>query len=383
MKLLVLTTQDRFFLTHIRDRIAYFQAKGWEVCVVVQKTDQKLFDEIQELGVQLFDSKIRRGSINPFFELISLCRLLRIYYISKPDIVWHLGAKSIFYGTAITLFLRMFRRIGVVNAPIGMGYVFASTDFKAKLLRPLFRLLYRFLLNPAHSKVIVENVDDIQAFISSRMLQPGDAHCVLGAGIDTSVFKPREHDNAICTVLMASRLIYEKGVWDFVKVAEDLYKKKVPVKMVLVGEPDSGNPSSLTNEDVEVLRQNPALVYLGYREDMVRLLQMSDVFCLPSFYREGLPRALIEATSCGLPVITTNTIGCKEVVRMQNGFLFNPRDYKELSYLVETLVKNPSLRKKMGEKSREVAVKFFDINVINKQTYSIFYALYQNIFQTH
>lgn len=375
MKLLVLTTQDSFFLTHIIDRADYFQEKGWQVAVAVQVTDASLVGLIKKQGFLVFDTRIERQSTNLLKELLVLFRLLKFYFTFKPDLVWHLGAKSIAYGTLSALLLRVRQSVGIINAPIGLGFVYASDSFKAKVLRPILNLLYKFFLNPKHSRVIIENYDDIRLFVRRKYLNRKDAFCILGAGVDTDKFSPGEEKKNECTVVMASQLIKEKGVWDFVKAAEVLKKLNVPVKMQLVGSPDYGNPSSISEKDFEALKKNPNIDCLGYRQDMENVLKQADVFCLPSFYREGLPRALVEASSCGLALLTTNVVGCKEAVRENNGFLFQPHDVDRLVYLIKYLVEHPEERVTMGQQSRKVALSYFDTKKICKRTYDIFLTL--------
>lgn len=379
MKLLVLTTQDKFFLSHVSERAEYFKNCGWEVAVAIQITDLEFVRKIQKKGFEVFDTKIERQSVNPFSQILAIKRLLRIYFGYKPDLVWHLGAKSIGYGTFSALVLRLKKPVGIINAPIGLGYVYASDSLKAKLLRPFVGLLYKLFLNPRDSKVIVENFDDLNTFIKKGFLDVRDAFCILGAGVNTSIFSPSDQKSDVCTVVMASRLIEEKGVWDFVKAAEILSDRRVPVKMVLVGEPDYGNPSSITKREFEMLKSNKALECTGYKSDVANLLKKADVFCLPSYYREGLPRVLVEACSCGLVLLTTDTIGCRESIRDKNGFLFQPRDVNSLVNYITYLVEHPDERKEMGKRSRIIALSYFDTKIICQRSFKIFMNLWTSL----
>lgn len=379
MKLLVLTTQDKFFLSHVSERAEYFQSCGWEVVVAVQVTSPTFERKIRKKGFKVFDTKIERQSINPISQILAIKRLLKIYSLFKPDLVWHLGAKSIAYGTFAAFVLRLNQSVGIVNAPIGLGYVYSSESFKARVLKPFVNLLYRLFLNPKDSKVIVENLDDLNTFIKKGFLDQKDAFCILGAGVNTSIFSPSERKNEICTVIMASRLIEEKGVWDYVEAAKILFERKVPVRMILAGEPDYGNPSSIAKKDFEKLKNSKAIECVGYRSDIADLLKRADVFCLPSYYREGLPRVLVEACSCGLALITTDTIGCRESIRDNNGFLFKPRDVDSLVKHITYLAEHPKERTEMGKRSRVVALNYFDSSIICKRTYKIFEELWNGI----
>ena len=375
MRILVFTTQDRFFLSHIQERASYFRTQGCVVGVAAQKTSDELVKKIQELGFCFFDTGIERQSINPFSQLLALLRLFKIQSAFRPDISYHLGAKAIFYGTFVS---RLYNtKVGIVNAPIGLGYVFSSQTIKAKLLKPIVLQLYRVFLNPKNSRVIIENNDDIQFFVNKGYLDPKDAYCILGAGVDTSHFIPLPFSsrNSVLTVIMAARLIKEKGVFDFIEAANRLYKLKVPVKMQLVGEPDYGNPSSLTAKEFEALKCNPAIDCVGFRKDIAPLLQQAHIFCLPSFYKEGLPRVLVEACSSGLAIITTDTTGCKEAVRDRNGFLITPHNIEKLVQCIEFLVNNQDELELMSQRARSVALLYFDTKLICKRTFDIIKAL--------
>ena len=198
--------------------------------------------------------------------------------------------------------------------------------------------------------------------------------------MDTTEFVPsRNKKNEICTVVIASRKKKKKGVWDYLKVAEMLSNRRIPIRMLLVGAPDYGNPSSITKQEFDELKENPLVVCLGYRSDIKEILKRADIFCLPSFYREGLPRVLIEAASCGLVLLTTDTIGCREAIRDNNGFLFRPHDTEKLANLLEYLVKHPEEVSLMGENSRKVALQYFDSRKICTRTYEIFENLWKSM----
>lgn len=380
MKLLILTTQDRFFLSHINERAHCFLEKGWKVAVCIQITDNSLVEQIKNFGYEIFDTKIVRKSVNPITQMFSIGRLIKFYFSYKPDIVWHLGAKSIIYGTFVSCLLRLSKPVGIVNAPIGMGWVYASQTMKARILRPLVELLFRLSLNPKNSRVIVENLDDLNYFVNNGSLNRQNAYCIQGAGVDTEKFIPGIRKKKFeYTVVMVARLIREKGVWDFLKAAEILATKKIPVKMQIVGEPDYGNPSSITVFEFESLKKNPAVECLGFRSDIENVLQQADIFCLPSYYREGLPRALIEAASCGLPLLTTDSIGCRDTIKGNNGFLFKKHDVEVLVKQIEYLVQHPEEMLKMGENSRLVALQYFDSKKICKRTCEIFFSLAEDI----
>lgn len=375
MKILIITTQDVFFLSHIEERARYFKARGCEIAVAAQQTSSELVNQIRSKGYHFYDTKIERKSINPISQCKGLIRLLRINLQFKPDVVYNLGAKAIFYGTLTSRIIN--KKVGILNAPIGLGYVYASDNLRAKLLKPVVFLLYRYFLNPKKSRVIIENFDDINYFVRNKCLDPKDAFCILGAGVDTNHFHPLPlaKRNANLTVVMASRLIKEKGVMDYVKAAQKLYENQIPVRMQLVGKPDYGNPSSVTEDEFKQIKECPYIEYLGYQNDIAPILQSAHVCCLPSYYREGLPRVLIEGASSGLAILTTDTIGCREVIREENGYLIQVHDIEMLVSNITYLAQHITELEYMCAKSREVALKYFDTTIICKRTYEILKSL--------
>lgn len=370
IRLLYLTTQDRFFLSHIKERALYAQEHGYSIFVAAQKTNNNLVKEIESLGFKFYDTAIERQALDPLNQLQALNRIRHIYKNIKPDIVHHLGAKAIIYGTLIHKIFQL--KGGIVNAPIGLGYVYASNDFKARLLRPFVTFLYKLFLNPKNSQVIVENPDDIKFFVDIGALDRSKAHCIYGAGVNTDEFFPSDDKNNVCTVVMTSRLIKEKGVFEFVQAAHILKKRKVPVRMQLVGAPDFGNPNSLTAEQVQLLKSDPSVEYLGFKANISEILKKAHICCLPSFYREGLPRSLIEGTACGLAIITTDTVGCRETIKNNNGILITPKNSDALAEAVITLTLDRELCAQMGVNSRELCTTLFASNHINKSTFKIY-----------
>lgn len=373
MRLLIVTTQDRFFLTHVVERALYFKQKGWDVFIAAEETQKKYKNNILALGFDFYDTQIERKSLNPLGLLKAFFRLKKIYKDVKPDYCYNLGAKAIFLSTFLTYFQH--GAIKIVNAPIGLGFVYASQSLKARVLRPLVDFLYKKFLNPKNSRVIVENQDDIDYFAETGALRCEEAFCILGAGVDTQKFKPALKRSEMLTVVMASRLIVEKGVRDFVRVAEILYKEGLPVHCILVGEPDYGNPSSISQKEFIDLKNNPAIECLGFCEHVDEVFSKAHVCCFPSFYREGLPRVLIEAASSGLAIITTDTVGCRETVDGKNGKLLPVHDIDGMVQAIKDYLINPEKLLEAQVHSRKIAIEKFDTPIICEKTYEVFKSL--------
>ena len=368
MKVLILTNLDSFFLSHVLDRALYIREQGWQVVVAAKETDESKRRKIEDYGFEFYDTNIERKSIGVLAQVRDIVTLYRIYKSVSPDICFHLGAKYIFWGTLVSRLIRPIPK--VLNAPIGLGYIFTSRSTKAKLLRPIVTFLYKILLNPRGSRVIIENNDDINFFCEIHSLGKKYVSLIPGAGVDTELFSPQERKDEKCTVVMVSRLIKEKGVYEFIEVAKRLYSDNINVNMELIGEPDFGNPSSITEKEYEDLRNSNYLKCYGYSENVADLLKRADIGCLPS-YREGLPRALIEACSCGLAIVTTDTVGCREIVINNNGILIPVKNVDALYDAIKYLMQHIDERKLMGKNSRTLALTRFDNKVIRKQTFDV------------
>lgn len=377
MNLIIFVGQDRFFLTHVKDRAEFLAQKGFKVHVLGKKTDEYYVRQIEALGFKFYDTRIRRDATNPFEALLNFIDIVSIYRRIRPDVVFHLGAKAIFLGTASAKLLGY--SVSIVNAPIGLGHLFICKTAKSRILRNIVTFLYKLFLNTNKSKVIVENRDDINFFLNIGAVKKEDIRLIPGAGINTNVFVPNEKISYSrdCTIIMVARLIKEKGIYEFIAAAEMSYKEQLPLKYIVVGSPDFSNPSSLTKSEYKNLLKNPAVECVGFTENVLPLLQQADIACLPS-YREGLPRSLIEACSCGLPIITTDTVGCREVVINGNGLIVPVGDKEALFNAIKTLAFSERLRKKMGVNSRNLAVQRFEAIKISEQTYQVIESLLIN-----
>lgn len=375
LRLVYLISTDSFFLSHFVTRAEEALRQGYEVTVLAKKTTSQSVEKIEKLGIKFIDTGIERASIGLFTEFKSLIRLVKTYRKLRPNIAHHYGTKSIFYGTISSLLLKTKPKI--VNNLIGLGVVFASENLKAKLLKKIILLGYRYLLNPKGSVVVCENRDDLKFFIDNGSLKKDRAYFIPGAGVNTELFRPgtAEDKKDKITVAMCSRLLKSKGVYTFVEAAKIIKKDGYDVNVWLVGKPDMSNPDSITDKEIENWSTRGVISYLGYSENVELILRKADICCLPSYYREGLPRSLIEGASCGLPIVTTDVIGCREAVVMQNGILIKPKDPLSLAQALEKIIKDQNLRLEMGKRSRLLALRDFDEKIINKKIMNLYSCL--------
>ena len=367
MKLLYLITEDWFFCSHFIERAMAARAAGYDVIVVTRVVEKS--PKIVSAGLKLIHLPLARRSLNPFSAVWSMLRLTQIYWRERPDLVHHIAMKPIFLGTLAARLVGIHR---IVNAPVGMGFVYTSKGLLAKVLRPLFWVLMHTLLNPRGSKVILENADDCAALVKNHHVREHDICLIRGAGVDIDKFKPdkRMHDGII--VMLVARLLWDKGVGEFVEAARLLRIKNPQVRFVLVGSPDSQNPANIPGEQLQKWHAQGDVEFWGYQENMPKVWAQADIACLPS-YREGLPKSLIEALASGLPCVTTDVPGCREVVAPKlNGLLVPAREVEPLVRALQSLIDDPTLREEMGCHGRQRAVAEFSSARVIAETLSVY-----------
>jgi glycosyltransferase involved in cell wall biosynthesis len=227
-------------------------------------------------------------------------------------------------------------------------------------------------LNPVGSQVVIENPDDYSALLENRLVRKENLNLIKGAGVNVEVFNETPEQDGPLTVVLIARMLRDKGVGEFVESARQLKPRFPEVRFLLVGSPDSGNPTSFSISDLNSWQREGCVEWIGHSSDVANILKQSHIVCLPS-YREGLPKSLIEAASVGRPIVTTNVPGCREVVSDgENGFLVPPRDSLALADAIEKLLIDPPMRKAMGAVGGKRAVEEFSSAVIIRQTLDLY-----------
>jgi glycosyltransferase involved in cell wall biosynthesis len=316
---------------------------------------------------------MNRASLNPLREAVTLREVVRVLKRERPDLLHSFTVKCAVYGA---LAARLAKIPAVVNAVAGMGYVFTSDTLKARVLRPIVKLLMRGTLASGHSRLILQNPDDADAFVRSRMVPLCQIRVIRSSGVDTTRFFPRP-DNASkqpLRVLLAARLLWEKGVGEFVDASRQLKREGRNIEFLVAGMPDPGNPRSVTQAEVEQWASEGLVNWLGHVEDMPALMRSVDVMALPSYYREGVPKSLIEGAASGLALITTGLPGCREVVTEHgvDGLRVEPRDPGALAERLALLDDDRSLLRRLGERARATALAHFDERRVIQETINVY-----------
>jgi glycosyltransferase involved in cell wall biosynthesis len=295
-----------------------------------------------------------------------------LYETIRPDIVHLVTIKPVLFGGMAARWKKV---PAVVAAISGLGFIFLSTGLKAEIRRLLAGLMYRLALGHPRIKVIFQNPDDRQAIQSFIPLPEGAIEMIRGSGVDLDVFRRLPRPPGTPIVLMASRLLKDKGVREFAKAAELLKSLGVEVRCCLVGEIDPSNPSSLTPQEVAELKNSGHVELWGQRDHMEEVLPMANVVVLPS-YREGLPKVLLEAAACGRAVVTCDVPGCRDAIDPgRTGLLVPVRDSAALADAIQKLLANKALCEEMGREARTLAERSFSIRAVAARHLAIYKAL--------
>jgi len=366
-KVLFVITEDWFFHSHFLDRAKYVVASGGRVGVATRFSIHE--DELKDLGFELYPISFSRRGLNPISEFLTALKIRKIVRRFKPDIAHNVALKPVVTGT----FGELLSRQGVVvNALVGMGYIFTSTDARASLVKPLLSRILKFLLHSKSVHVVTENPDDLKTLVNDGFVQPSQISLIRGAGVDLNAFPFHPEVAGPVVVTLVSRILRDKGVLEFIDAASQLRTRVPEVVFQIVGEPDLGNPSAITQSEIDSWKSLSNVKYLGRRSDIADILNGSHIVCLPS-YREGLPKSLLEALSSGRPIITTDVPGCREVCDDGvNGLLVPARDSMALSNAIEKLALNQDLRLAMGRAGRVRAESEFSNEIICAQTLDLY-----------
>ena len=374
-RLLFVVSEDWYFHSH---RLALAQAAlaaGFDVALAAGIGEHG--DIIARAGIRVHPLIMQRRSMQPLRELATVLQLRRVIQEERPDIVHNVAIKPVLYGSIAA---RLAGRPKVVNAIAGMGYLFTSSTLRARILKPLVAFALRTLLNDSSSRVIVQNPEDLRFLTKSGMVQEDRVTLIRGSGVDTSAFAFAAEPSGTPIVMLASRMLRDKGIPQFAQAAQILIRDGVSARFVLVGAPDPHNPASIHEDELRSLAARCGVEWWGPRTDMPAVLAASSIVCLPTTYGEGLPKVLLEAASCGRAIVATDVPGCREIVRHEaNGLLVNPSDAGALAGAIRRLLAEPQLRKSMGAEGRALIEQHFSMEKVTAQTL----ALYRELLAEH
>lgn len=344
---------------------------GFEVHVAVPREPGAEQAALEGFPVHFY--RLQRKSMRLDEELRCVRSLFTLYREVKPTLVHHMGVKPALYGG---LAARLAGVPAVVSLFTGLGYLFSTRGRTGRLLRPWVERGIRLGLRHPNCCVVFQNPDE-----RARLLRGGPGTeargvVIAGSGVDTTTFAPSPEPAGPPVVLMAGRLLWQKGVGEFVAAARALRTAGSNARFVLVGTPDPGHPSAVPWSRLVEWQRQGVVEWLGWRRDMAELIARSHVACLPSYYGEGMPRFLLEAAASGRAIVTTDCSGCREVVRHGvNGLLVPPRDPEALAAAIGSLLADPERRAAMGARGRQLATGQASVEQVIDANLSIYHAL--------
>ncbi|OUL99431.1 glycosyltransferase family 4 protein [Variovorax sp. JS1663] len=365
-RLLFVVSEDWYFVSHRLHLALRALDAGYRVAVLCRLSVHRR--RLEEAGIEVFEWSLERRSGALLREWRAVRELRDALRSFKPSIVHAVALKPVLYSALASIAQQP---CGKVYALGGLGFVFASTRLLARVLRPLVMQALRLSFSGPSTRLIVQNPDDRALLLNARSIEAGKVRLIRGAGVDTGAFAPTPEHGGEALVMLPARLLWDKGVGEFVEAARILRRRGTRARFALVGDRDEHNPACVALEQLASWRAEGVVECWGRRDDMPAALAQADVVCLPS-RREGLPKALLEAASCAKPIVAFDVPGCREVVvHGGNGLLAPAGDVPALADALETLLMDVPLRRRMGTQGRLLVEQQFSQELVADQTMQV------------
>lgn len=370
-KLLYVVNIPRFFITHRLPLALAAQQAGFDVHVATSDHDTENVRRIIDSGLPFHPLPLSQHGTSPLTELKTINAIRKLYKELNPDLIHHVSIKPVIYGGIAA---KLTGHKAIVSAMSGLGYVFIGTGLKPFILRQLTRPALKIALAGKTTRMVFQNPDDRQLFIDRGLVNPSTGLLIRGSGVDESYFSPQpEPTNSLPIVLFAGRLLWQKGVGEFAEMARRL---RGQARFVFVGYEEATSPVNVPSSQLEAWQDEDIIEWWGKRDDMPDVYAQSNIVCLPSTYGEGIPKVLIEASSCARASVTTDTAGCREIIKHGvNGLLVPPHDLDALTSAVEHLINHPEERRQMGKNGREIVLNDYTFKQVADETFTLYRVL--------
>ncbi|EPF2679529.1 glycosyltransferase family 4 protein [Vibrio vulnificus] len=361
-KILFIINVDWFFVSHRLPIALKAISQGYNVTIACHFTTHRR--EIEEMGLKTIEVPFNRSGSGFFNEIKTLFLLRRIIRLEKPSVVHAVTIKPVLYSGLVLK--TICDKISFVAAISGLGYVFTADNLRAKLTRIIASIFYKVSLSHDKKIVIFQNASDESILTSVANIKSEQKVLIKGSGADLKTYNyTQENCSQNIKVVMACRLLREKGVYEFVEAARQVKRRFPGSKFLLVGAPDLDNPNTVTQHEIDQWIEENLIIYLGQRMDIPLIFSESNIVCLPSFYGEGVPKVLIEAAACGRAIVTTDNPGCRDAVKNGiTGLCVPVKDVNALAAAIIKLIENPKLRQEMGASARIFAENEFDVKAV-------------------
>ena len=356
-----------FFISHRLPLALKVMDMGGEVCLITGKNINKEIEKksiliLKKNKIPYYECNFSQGITNPISEIVGLFQLINHLRKFKPTTVHSVTAKA---NLMSSIACNFFNHKKLIISISGMGTMFTGKiGFKKLIFQKLFSFLFSISLKRIKFEVIFQNKEDYYNYKTIIDIEDSQFKIVRGSGVDTLKLRPMPKTSNIVKILLPARMLFEKGIEEFVNASKILKEKKIKGEFYLAGDTISLNPSAIEKKKIDYWVNKGLVIYLGHETNIHKMYSDIDIVCLPS-WREGFPKVIMEAASFGIPVITTDVPGCRDaVINNKTGIIVPVRNAIKLAEAIKKLFKNSSLRKKMGEENRKLAIKNFDLNVI-------------------
>ena len=355
-RLLFVVTEDWYFLSHRLPIAAGARRAGYEVWVATRINKAEDAERIRAAGLHLVPINMQRSSLRLDHQVRAVLELVRLYRRLRPHLVHHVAMQPVVYGT---LAAHVTQVPAVVNALAGLGYIFASQNFRARFLRAVVRFTFKNLLRHKNSRIILQNPDDVRLFIEQRLSAAEQLCLIRGSGVDINHFQPLPEPPGKPTVALVARMLRDKGITELVEAARLLRQRGRDLRIILAGGIDRLNPNCLNENEIRAWETEGLVEWWGEVADIRTVWTQAHLGVLPS-YREGLPKSLLEAAACGRALVAADVPGCREIVRPhKNGLLAPAHDGVALAEAIQKLLDDATQRTAFGRRSREIVVNEF------------------------
>ena len=358
-----------FFLSHRLSLAIAAKNEGFDVHVAcgIDHPDEE--EAIRRNGLKFHRLSLSRASRSPIGEARVILEMLQLFRRLRPSVIHLVSIKPVIYGGVLA---RFSSNAKIVSAISGLGYVFSASGLAWGVARAAIRLAYRVALGGMSTNVIFQNRDDMASFVEAGIIPARKARLIRGSGVDLSEFTAVPEPVGLPKVVLAARMLRDKGVLDFIEAARLLRQEGVACRFVLVGGIDRDNPAALSAADLAAAAGSAGVDWIGHTSDMAGEFQSAHIVCLPS-YREGLPKSLLEAAASGRPMVATDVPGCREVVvDGVTGFLVPPQSPAALVVALRILIEDKALRQRFGKNARALCEKEFGIESVVAETLTLY-----------
>ncbi len=370
-RLLFVVNDTAIFVSHRLPVAVAARRAGYEIHLAA--LDSGALDVLRDHDIGFHPLPVDRTGLNPVKDLRLMHELARTVRAVRPALMHTVTIKPVIYGGIVA------RLVGVpslVSAVTGLGQVFTDGKSMPRPVRVLAQTLYRLALNHKNSRTIFQNPDDLQYMVDANLVPFDRTALIRGSGVDMACFTPRPEPPEPGVVILPARLLWDKGIGEFIEAARLLREAGLGARLALVGLPPPHNRGSVPQDTIEGWVKQGLIEWWGHQTDMPEVYGRSHIVCLPSYYGEGVPRALIEAAACGRPIVTADTPGCREVVRDGvNGLLVPARASGALADALRQLLLDPVRRAAMGREGRERAVAEFSVERVVEATLKVYAGL--------